>query len=873
MTTLQSQQQDPSWANPFSVTATTYTNGRDNGISQDTYHVASAVTQSHVGSPAPVPDSYFAESRKGEVNELRQLLRTVSTEKDLTRQREIVKKVIAYMTLGIDVSRLFSDVMLLVETRDLVVKKMVYLFLTNYATSHPDLARMCTNTLQKDCGNDDPMVRGLALRALCGIPLPPMVEYIAEPLRRSLTDPHAYVRKTGVMGTLKLFHLDAATFESHKFRDVLYDMLLDPDSSVVSNCLLVLNEVMSQGPHGGMAVNRAIMLHLLNRLHEFSEFGVVAVLDLVPRYVPANDEEGYQIMNLLDPLLRTSNAGAFLAVVFAFISLAEHLGRANDNAQAIRVRIVHRVRAPLVTLVTGGSHELAYALLRHVDALIELCPGTFDEEYRQFFVRWNEPGPVRHLKIVLLGKLANPSNAPDIVAELSECASDVDVTLGRLAVRSLAHIARRDVGGDGCAESIVRRLVDMLDGDVDHVRSEAAMALVDTVRMHPHLRGVVSPPLSRALRCVVDPSGRAAIVHLLSACGDLVRDAPYALERLIDTYEHIGDVRVKIALLHATVRLFFARPPEVKDMLGRLLAQATEDVSSRDVHDRALLYYRLLRTADPRVVESVLVSDAGHILSGSGGVGFAEENLNDYVRGGILKEFNSLSVLYGSTSENFIREEHRMKFVRMSPEDHPIVDDGVLHKDLSVNKVFGDEVQQMGLLSGDACGAGVNTVISVPPVSEDADVDLLGFGNESVASSPTPCVTHNNFMPMLDPSIELTGDEYQTKWSLVPDAHAFITSIPLHLLPPSTETVEASLAKKAVHTMASGDLPSELRFFWYAQEIGDDIVFLAQANILKGKEGKVDLVLTVKSYSGAEGQDMKRVLGFVDVIKDALQTF
>ena len=45
---------------------------------------------------------------------------------------------------------------------------------------------------------------------------------------------------------------------------------------------------------GGMAINRAIILHLLNRLHEFSEFGVTAVLNLVPRYKVALAEEAYQ---------------------------------------------------------------------------------------------------------------------------------------------------------------------------------------------------------------------------------------------------------------------------------------------------------------------------------------------------------------------------------------------------------------------------------------------------------------------------------------------------------------------------------------------------------------------------------------------------
>jgi AP-4 complex subunit beta-1 len=62
--------------------------------------------------PAAVPDSYFTESRKGEVNELKNLLRNFGTERDPKRKREIIKKVIAYMTLGIDVSRLFSEMIL-----------------------------------------------------------------------------------------------------------------------------------------------------------------------------------------------------------------------------------------------------------------------------------------------------------------------------------------------------------------------------------------------------------------------------------------------------------------------------------------------------------------------------------------------------------------------------------------------------------------------------------------------------------------------------------------------------------------------------------------------------------------------------------------
>ncbi len=148
-------------------------------------------------------------------------------------------KVIAYMTLGIDVSRLFSQMVMAIETKDLVVKKMVYLYLCNYAASNSELAIMCINTLQRDCSNEDPMVRGLALRSLCGLRIASAVEYMVshwirwcellyelfqtvtghvsflratnfyflqiDPLRKGLEDSNSYVRKTAVIGMLSVF--------------------------------------------------------------------------------------------------------------------------------------------------------------------------------------------------------------------------------------------------------------------------------------------------------------------------------------------------------------------------------------------------------------------------------------------------------------------------------------------------------------------------------------------------------------------------------------------------------------------------------------------------------------------------------------------
>ena len=37
-----------------------------------------------------------------------------------------------------------------IETKDIVVKKMVYFYLCSYAHTEPDLAIMCINTLRRD---------------------------------------------------------------------------------------------------------------------------------------------------------------------------------------------------------------------------------------------------------------------------------------------------------------------------------------------------------------------------------------------------------------------------------------------------------------------------------------------------------------------------------------------------------------------------------------------------------------------------------------------------------------------------------------------------------------------------------------------------
>ncbi len=51
----------------------------------------------------------------------------------------------------------------------MVQKKLVYLYLGNYSKSNSEVALLTVNTLQKDCRDRNPMIRGLALRSMCSM--------------------------------------------------------------------------------------------------------------------------------------------------------------------------------------------------------------------------------------------------------------------------------------------------------------------------------------------------------------------------------------------------------------------------------------------------------------------------------------------------------------------------------------------------------------------------------------------------------------------------------------------------------------------------------------------------------------------------------
>ena len=89
---------------------------------------------------------------------------------------------------------------------------------------------------------------------------------------------------------------------------------------------------------------------------------------------------------------------------------------------------------------------------------------------------------------------------------------------------------------------------------------------------------------------------KAAYIWILGEFGTEIDMAPYILERMIEIHKDLQSVEISVELLTSITKLFFSRAPEMKEMLGKVMKYAISDSNDVDLRDRAMFYYKLLRS-------------------------------------------------------------------------------------------------------------------------------------------------------------------------------------------------------------------------------------------------------------------------------------
>ncbi|KAB2580002.1 putative ap-1 complex subunit beta-1 protein [Lasiodiplodia theobromae] len=529
----------------------------------------------------------FAVPRKGETFELRAGL----VSQYAYERKEAIQKTIMSMTLGKDVSALFPDVLKNIATADLDQKKLVYLYLMNYAKSHPDLCILAVNTFVQDSEDPNPLVRALAVRTMGCIRVDKMVDYMEEPLRKTLRDESPYVRKTAVICVAKLFDLNPTMCVENGFLETLQELIGDPNPMVVANSVTALVEIHESAPEMNVfEITPQRLKKMLMALNECTEWGRVTILTALADYKASDVKEAEHICERVSPQFQHVNPSVVLAAVKVVFLHMKFIG------PELAKSYLKKMAPPLVTLVSSAP-EVQYVALRNIDLLLQKQPDILSKEMRVFFCKYNDPPYLKLEKLEIMVRIANDRNVDQLLQELKEYATEVDMDFARRAVKAIGQVA---IKIETATENCVNALLDLINTKVNYVVQEAIVVVKDIFRKYPGYEGII-PTLCQCIDDLDEPIARGSLIWIVGEYAEKINNAGEILAGFVDGFSE-EFTQTQLQILTAVVKLFLKKPDQSQGLVQKVLQSATAECDNPDVRDRA---YNVVLSEKPPITTTI----------------------------------------------------------------------------------------------------------------------------------------------------------------------------------------------------------------------------------------------------------------------------
>ena len=510
------------------------------------------------------------------------------------------------MTVGKDVSALFPDVLKNMQTEDLEQKKLVYLYLMNYAKTQPELVILAVNTFVKDSEDPNALIRALAIRTMGCLRAEKIIDYLPEPLERCLADENPYVRKTAVICVAKLFNLKPELALERGFVERVKEMIADNNPMVVANAVAALNDIQQAAQDAAgtgtpvFVLDSDVLMKLLVALNECTEWGRIVILNTLGAYRSADEREAEHICERVMPQFQHANGAVVLGAVKVVLVHMEATRKPEFVQQLAR-----KMAPPLVTLVSSEP-EVQWVALRNINLILQKYPEILSNELRIFFCKYNDPPYVKAEKVDVMIKLAKENNVDMLLSELKEYASEVDVDFVRRAIRAIGQCA---IAIEAAAERCVYVLLELIGSRVNYVVQEATVVVKDIFRKYPNQYTRIIPSLCANLDDINEPEAKASLIWIIGEYAERIDNSEEQLAACLD--EFTEDVpAVQFQTLTAIVKLFLKKPDSelAQRIVQDVLNKATRECDNADLRDRAYIYWRLLSSSDSDAARHVVLA-------------------------------------------------------------------------------------------------------------------------------------------------------------------------------------------------------------------------------------------------------------------------
>ncbi|ORZ09403.1 adaptin N terminal region-domain-containing protein [Lobosporangium transversale] len=506
--------------------------------------------------------AHFLDTNEDKMREIRKNLDSKYEKEKL----DGLKRLIAMISKGRDVSEFFPDVVKNVASTSLEVRKLVYIYILRYAEQEQDLALLSINTFQKDLSDKNQLIRAMALRVMSGIRVPVISPIVMLGIKKCVTDLSPYVRKIAAHAIPKCYQLDPAQKEA--LIDIISTMLGDNSTFTIGSVIMAFNHV---------CPDRLDLIHpqyrkLCRMLVDMDEWGQITAIDLLLRYSrtqflnpigktsaptirakkeksvvksfysdddsdishhssDSNDSSDDDSNNTIDPdlafllkcalpLLQSRNSQVVLSVAKLFM----HLAPAED---------CYKIGRPLIRLLRS-HREIQYVVLNNIVAIASERPYIFDQFYQHFFVRSTDPIFIRNLKLDILTMIATESNITFILRELQEYVKSSNKDFVTQAIEAIGRCASNI---PEMAHSCLGGLLKLSYSKSDSVAAESVVAIRRLLQQRPGDSVVIITQLARGLDDITESLARANIFWLVGQhCEQLPTIAPDVLRKAAKSF-------------------------------------------------------------------------------------------------------------------------------------------------------------------------------------------------------------------------------------------------------------------------------------------------------------------------------------------------
>lgn len=543
---------------------------------------------------------FSAEFKKNE--DLKEMLESNKESQKL----DAMKRIVGLIAKGKNSSELFPAVVKNVASKNIELKKLVYVYLVRYAEEQQDLALLSISTFQRALKDPNQLIRASALRVLSSIRVPIIVPIMMLAIKEASTDLSPYVRKTAAHAIQKLYSLDPD--QKEHLIEVIEKLLKDKSTLVAGSVVMAFEEV---------CPDRIDLIHknyrkLCNLLVDVEEWGQVVIIHMLTRYARTqfvspwkedamfdeNNEKAFYdsdeekkvdqsrpyimdpdhrlLLRNTKPLLQSRNT----AVVMAVAQLYWHLAPKHE---------VSIVTKSLVRLLRS-HREVQYVVLQNIATMSIQRKGMFEPFMKSFYVRSTDATHIKTLKLEILTNLANEANISTILREFQTYVKSQDKAFAAATIQAIGRCATNI---SEVADTCLNGLVLLLSNRDETVVAESVVVIKKLLQTQPSQHSDIIKHMAKLFDNITVSMARASILWLMGEyCENVPKIAPDVLRKMAKTFTNEEDI-VKLQTVNLAAKLYLTNSKQTKLLTQYILNLGKYD-QNYDIRDRTRFIRQLI---------------------------------------------------------------------------------------------------------------------------------------------------------------------------------------------------------------------------------------------------------------------------------------